>query len=89
MCEKIKISRFDLARHEKLAVRQRARCQRRIDHHFVVAIAQRLEYAMRQAEAPVLAVVRGAIGYPVRVLGQREQMRPKLGEASVARTGTL
>jgi hypothetical protein len=51
-----------------------ARFKGRINADLVVAVGQRLQLPLGQAESPRLAVVRSAIGDPVRCLRQAEQM---------------
>ncbi len=62
-----------------LAVGEVPGCERGVHAHLVLALGQRLEGALAEAEAPALRVVRGPVRDPVRPVGQRVEMRHELG----------
>ncbi len=63
-----------------LAVGHRPVGQRRVDQHLVVALGQRGGQPMRQAEAPVLRPVAGAVGNEIGLIGQRKEVLAQLGK---------
>src|SRR5690606_13379734 len=63
-----------------LAVRETPGREGGIDADLVLAVFERLELPVRQAEAPVLLVVRGPVRNPVRPIQQRMETRPQLLE---------
>ena len=69
-----------LSRQIVLSVCQVAVYQGGIDAHFVIAIFQSQHLIVRQTESPVLLVVRGAVRDPIRMFGNREQMRLEFGQ---------
>ena len=80
-----------LALDPELAVAERARSEARVDADLVARLGQRVALALREAEAPGVVVVGGAVGNPVRVLGERVQVRRRALRAAIRRgaTGTL
>ena len=57
------------------AVRQMPRLKRRINAYLVLVLCQTFEQAVRYAETPILAIVRGAIRNPIRLFENRREMR--------------
>ncbi len=68
------------AADDAFAVRQAAGREARVDADLVLAFRERLELPVRQAEPPVLLVVRGPVRNPVGPIRQRMEPRPQLLE---------
>ena len=71
---------LDLAGEHALSVSESSVAQRRVDHDFVFCVGKTFELPVRQTEAPGLFIIRGAIGNPVGVLGERMEMGTKFAE---------
>ena len=68
------------SRARRLAVGQRAGCQRGVDAHLVLTRRERVEHSLAQAEPPRRLVVRRAVRDQLGLVGQGEQVRPQLVE---------
>ena len=69
-----------LARQEAFRVGDDAVLERGVDHGLVLAVLERLELPVRQAETPVLVVVRGSVRRHVRALRVGEEVLPELAQ---------
>ena len=69
-----------LTRQEALRVGDDAVLERGVDHRLVLAVLERLQLPVRQAETPVLVVVRGSVRDQVRPFRVGEEVLPELGQ---------
>src|SRR5215470_15809442 len=67
-------------RQTALSIGQVAILESRVDAYLVVAVLKRQHLVMGKAKSPVFLVVRRSVRYPVRMLWNREQMRPEIAQ---------